>query len=110
MEGPVYESLGDLDIQSGLWRSHFFSLEEGQRGGGGGGVGGQDFSISMEANLLRLLCTVRGPLQAYTRGLYFGALALFNTITTPPFCPDLLALFICISRSLGCKVSSGEPL
>lgn len=42
-------------------------------------------------------------------GLYFGDLALFNTITTAPFCPDLLALFICISRSLGCKVSSCKP-
>lgn len=75
----------------------------------GGDGGGEDFCISMGTNLLGLLCTVRGPPQAYTGGLYFGALALFNTITTPPFCPDLLALFICISRSLGCKVSSCKP-
>lgn len=49
--------------------------------------------ISMEPNLLGLLCTVRGLLQADTGGLYFGALALFNTITTAPFSPDLLPFF-----------------
>lgn len=68
--------------------------------------GGEDFCISMGPNLPGLLCTVRGPLWAYTRGLYLGVgggggLALFNTITTPPFCPDLLVLFVCISRSQG---------
>lgn len=49
--------------------------------------------ISMEPNLLGLPCTVRGLLPADTGGLYFGALALFNTITTAPFSPDLLPFF-----------------
>lgn len=49
--------------------------------------------ISMEPNLLGLLCTVRGLLPVDTGGLYFGALALFNTITTAPFSPDLLPFF-----------------
>lgn len=47
----------------------------------------------MKPNLLGLLCTVRGLLPADPGGLYFGLLALFNTITTAPFCPDLLPFY-----------------
>lgn len=91
MTGPTNQALGgDGRIES-----------DGSRG-----EGVRDFCISMGPNLLGLLRTVRGPPRAYTGGLYFGALALFNTITTPPFCPGMLALFICISRSLGCRVAS----
>lgn len=71
----------------------------GPRGGAG------HFCISMEPNLLGLLRSVRGLLRAYIGGLYFGTLALFNTITIAPFCPDLCALFICISHTLGLKSS-----
>lgn len=52
----------------------------------------------------------QGPSPGWYRGSLFWALALFNTITTAPFSPDLLPFFyICICCSLGCRISTRIP-